>query len=790
MAAEINASQDAFVIGSGTSSSAVVHLAPLGLLHNLSFAEGENSIVFFRDLRNVMSTFLKAEIAAMSCDQICASSSTPDGILRNRQAEVFISLVLEVRQSATSSLELAAPALQALQMLLQSQWQPVNLFTPDFLNVLVCLLSADDCCEQNTSISSSSSSIAEDLLSTVLRKLPRNLDSMLDVIFQVLRQEVPIANSPAQISILSQALGRYMVTSLPSIIKQFVTKINMSSKHELLGMSKVKADDKWRSSLTLGDTLETSVGSLGALLAPWVTASIVKIDYRSDILTLEFRTGAFLSLVQVPRKTGRIRPVGHTSERRGAEIPKSVGDFPVDAAGMKENGLQFLVKKYHQLAVGLVFNYMRPLRRLNLDIQETHIAPREVECGIPKCFNEHEMVIASSSQLTTCFICDMIPAYEKSLTPRAWYCNTCRYYICYSCYPEATCLTQYLFLQGPVGETLTLHPVELENYQNVGFRNGEVIEVNVPNINDAASILESEEVGVGESLRTDYYRLTNGIGYVLRNPPGWTWHPLSAEAAAGNVDHCGKFDAKLLPSFIAPVFDFPSLSSCTSPEALTPITPPGCTPQTHTTHTAHSGHHVQQSHPLTMSSSVASSTWLSSCEIPNHKVPGSPSPQNYGVADLADLIIKLDRARKCEAILADASSQKDIEGMQLTVRSTLSELLHCALAVFEKVRDICDTDSNSTLYFLFSAHIPTPPLLPPYSRYTRTVCMHLVHTTGLTLRMSAVNTLISATQTPWIGRWMKTMTCPATRRVERLSSFLTHRSMYLYQRLWVGWRSV
>ena len=756
MAAEINAAEDAFIVGNG-ASCVVMHLPSLGPFHDMTCAEGENrdckdskenkgkgnSVGYFRDLRNLLSAYVKSDIALSSNFQ-CASSSTPDGIIRNRQAEVFISLVLDVRQAA-SSLELAAPALQALQMLLQSQWQPVNAFTPDFLSVLVSLLSSSD--ENNEQHSNSSSAIAEDLISTIFRKLPRNLDLMLDILFQTLRHESTVS-SVAQISILSQALGRYWMTSLPSITDQLVKKISVSSKHEILGMSKVKADNTWRSALTLGDTLETPIGAV------WMTASIVKIDRRSDNLTLEYRSGASLSLLQVHRTTGRIRPVGSQSNDnfRVGDLTKLNEDLPCAADGVVGSGIHYAVRKYHDLRLGLCFNYMKPPRR-HIDTREHTPSgmSAEKECAAPKCLSDHDMVVSSESQLTTCFICDMIPAYEECKGPRGWYCNTCRYYICYSCYPETSeatetsdpphsfevCgasegygatetagATQFLFLHGPVGGTLAPCFADPGHLLAYGIRSGEVIEVDIPHstrsYNSAISALESEDREEnGWNSRSDYYRLTSGAGYVPRHPVGWTWHPLPSDPSNGVVASgepydrvidrepdrltdrlSDAFDAKKLHSFIAPTPDFPSISSCTSPEALTPVTPPP--PHTFYANTAHntystSAHHTHRSinshvtqYPHNASSPCASSSSASSStpNFMNHKVQG---PRNYGVPDLVDLIIKLDRARKNELIqIVDKTenAKNAVNGSkegQLKVASVVVELLQCALAVFEKV---------------------------------------------------------------------------------------------------------
>ena len=386
----IDITRDAYFVGVSGQYGRCLHLPILGNLHNICLREEDDNVGYFKDLRELFLSFTEADVCPAVKLKSVDASSPADENMRKHQVDVFIALVLEVRRSGVSSIELAAPALLALLMLLKSHWESATLFTTEFLAILVSLLNSDDGAEIQSSLNygSTACSIAEDIILTIIQRRPRNFEMLLDVVFSSLRGEPSVYCSVSQTSILSQALGSYLLTALPMIVAHSIKKTSVSSERELLGLSKAKADKAWRMSLNLGDILE-----LNTYDEPycWTSASIVKINHKTDTFTLEYRTSALstldtegitsnvaasqLLLVQVARSTIRIRPVPGTTEgshscSRNFHVTSGwddghsrVHDTAASADAYEEShgeleDAQYRVTSNHRLAVGLVFNSM------------------------------------------------------------------------------------------------------------------------------------------------------------------------------------------------------------------------------------------------------------------------------------------------------------------------------------------------------------------------------------------------------------------------------------------------
>lgn len=389
VANEIDTTRDAYFVGVSRQFGRCFHLPILGILHNICLREEDSNVGYFKDLRELCVKFTEADIYPALKFRSADTTSLADENMRKHQVDVFIALVLDVRRSGVSSIELAAPALLALLMLLKSHWESATLFGAEFLAILVSLLNSDDGTEIQSSLNygSSACSIAEDIILTIIQRKTRNFEMVLDVIFSSLRGESSIYCSVSQTSILSQALGSYLLTALPAIIAHSVKKTSVTSECELLGQSKAKADKAWRVSLNLGDVLE-----LNTYDEPysWTSASIVKINHKTDTFTLEYRIRApsalnvegvpsstaasQLLLVHVARSTSRIRPVpdateGSHSKSRNTQDTSGWEDTQSRVRGIAASAseeshseledAQYRVTSNHRLAVGLVFNSMK-----------------------------------------------------------------------------------------------------------------------------------------------------------------------------------------------------------------------------------------------------------------------------------------------------------------------------------------------------------------------------------------------------------------------------------------------
>ena len=761
IAAEIDLSEDAYIIEFQSTHGVIFHLAPLGLMHSISFTEGERSVTPSRDFSHVLYNYLRSQIiSTLNHTNTCAAGSTNDEMVRNRQVEVFISLVLDVKQSGASSLQLATPALHALQMSLQSQLQPTNVFTSEFLSVLVSLLnpresnehefhSNGNCRSNSRSSSSSRSTIAEDLISMILHKLPWNSDLLLDVLFSSLKYDSLQVYSTAQISILSQALGTYFKTSLPYIITKHVKESKLSSKHEVVGINREKADNLWRNSLTLGDTLEAtaytgnqSITSSRLFSSQWVTATIVNIDYRSNTLTLEYHstspssvstvndeqphgteignlTGKSSKLLQVSRINSSIRPIGLNNSssdtayvREFPEVNRYSGVrtslstpppfYPASASAStsildveveSEDDIQYLVENNHKLRVDLIFKSMNNQKWTGLDGLKTGSISNDENNQLnttPKCLHNHDMIVTLLSDKSQhlydkkcnkshlkCNQCTQISQINKFNDTKGWYCKSCNYLLCFSCLP---CLPLERdvahYLNGPKGEIQDINSVGFQQHQNT---------LNISNLN-IRSFLESD-IGdiksiVDSTLFVDYGDINNDIDNVINygnndkdsndNKNDDNNNNSSSNDNNHNDDNIDTINNN------KHVLQYP-LSSCTSPEARTPTTPPP--PK-----------EILKKPKASEASNCNINSTSFRVETPtsirNEKVqdPCNVLKDNCSIAHLVELSIILDKARKDQILNTSKNilSNEKQAGIP-DVSSILNDLLSCALIVFEKV---------------------------------------------------------------------------------------------------------
>jgi hypothetical protein len=733
MAFDIEVSQDAFIVSaSGLNSSTILHLPQLGVLHYISLVDDEDNMVCFEDLRDILSDTLRSN---SFCDDrmiLKEESLTMDDVLRNRQAELFIDLILDVRKNSTSSLELATPVLHALQMLLKSEWQPSNSFPSEFLEVLVSLLNSEVDNRQTlntvvTSGNSSSSPIAKSLLSTILKKQPQNTEYILDVLFGSFRQVKPFLYHNAQISIISQTLGSYLNISLATAITHSVQKTNLSSEHELFGMIKLKADAAWRLGLVLGDTVETHSRSpiegfnSSSTTTSWMKACIVRIDYKADMFTLESCSPQHLlrttleapsRLIHVARGSVLIRPLNTTmnneiasgkynSHATTSNFMTSDATFDGPEIIYGEGGVQFFVGKSHKHIIDLVFDSTEVFSQHGLGVKRSAKDIYSKVEQAPKCLSCHDMAIVSLGEIAESFrlshfhfICDRCessPSFDKSKSPRGWYCDTCDHHICFSCHPEIQGLTQFLFLHGPSDSTLaqiysgTGHP---RNGSMGGFRSGDIIEVNTPSSKEDDDP-QSLERYLNENTRDkfsglDYYRLTDGSGFASKHPgDGWSWHiiptpPLRSNSTPEIVNEVDSTREMAFPSIrglSSPVTSSESLTPTSSPFVNIPSSSPLIASFSHTP--------FINPVPLSFSDDVDFTYRSNLINRPERLRP------NLELVDLIGLIVKLDKARKEEISNQQSMPVEEMKDAKLAGKLIVSlqkgELLNCALVVFEKV---------------------------------------------------------------------------------------------------------
>jgi hypothetical protein len=718
MASDIDVSTDAFIISGAARKT--VNLAPLGHLHCINFSGAERNVGYFRDFRNTLADHIRYDISSSSMVDIRSKTASSDEKLRDNQANVFIALVLDVRRSAVSSIELAAPALRALQMLLQSQWQPTASFTHEFLEVVVSMLSSLDCGEQTTSITSAASisAIAEDIISTILRRGPKNTDFLLEVLFSGLRSGPSFVCTSAQVSILSQALGAYMKTSIPNIIHRLIQKTNILSKKELLGKNAVTIDTAWRKSLNLGDDL---VVLSGAGTTDWMIASIVKIDYRTDSLTLEYRPpGAFLpgdepeflQLIQVSRSASNIKPLTYIDELTVANsMSKSnlksidTDDRAVLLSYLSEKKLSnpstasgdiiYTVKRNHKLSAGILFDSMTYKDHCDDGATDVNSSLKNNRDFSPRCALLHELAVTSLEQIIThdycsevsltCDCCGDPPSYNESTGHRGWYCDHCRYHMCFSCHPESPGVTLTMRLQRnhDVIEPLQLYHHKFPRCSSSDiFNDGDVVEVN-SSFDNSHAVHYNHDITATEppSLHDgNFYRLTDGSGYILRRPKGWSYNILTWDTEC--IDR--------------------SLSRVTAKHTVEPTEHPTFYDSepygSNVTNTRSSGNVMTYDSSECKYDLYGLSNNRSDLRSDSyHTKTSSPvvpsAVQEYRISDLVEHVIMLDKVRKSDITGSTCQGKSPESGDQSAKdkekeTSVIFKLLTCALSVFEKVRTL------------------------------------------------------------------------------------------------------
>ena len=715
-AGDIDASADASLIGGQCRKT--INLAPLGHLHSMSLTEADRNIGYFKDFRNTIADHIRSDIGSSSTVDIRSMTASSDEKLRDNQANVFIALVLDVRRSAVSSIELAAPALRALQMLLQSQWQPTAAFTHEFLEVIVSMLSYVDIGEMSELVTgaASISAIAEDIISTILLRGPKNTDFLLDVLFRGLRSDITFVFTSAQVSILSQALGAYLKTSIPNVIHRLIQKTKTLSKKELLWRNAMTVDTAWRKSLNLGDDLVV-LSSTGT--SNWMIASIVKIDYRTDSLTLEYRPpGAFLpgdepatlQLIEVSRRAGRIRPLTFIGDMTAAsamgkstsksidhdekaDTQSDLSEYNLSSPSNSSVEMVYTVKKNHRLCVGILFDFLTLKdssedREVRSQGRNNSHEDNNIDFS-PRCMHLHKMAVTSLEKVMTHFYCsedsltcgccgDYPSQHHDNNAHRGWYCDYCRYHMCFSCHPEPPKYTLIIRLERSLD---VIEPLQLfyhkfpRNSSREIFLDGNVIEVNTSFDNPNAAHYDHDISHNGFPSLHDgnFYRLTDGSGYILKRPLGWIYNIVTE--GSGCSDR--------------------SSSRVASEHTVVPV-PVGLPTLTHTNP---SGTNSAVGCPINLSpfgdqydlsgfshnkSDLGSDPYLS--------IKSSPvflsAVQDYGISDIVEHIIMLDKIRKRDIIgLKHVSKCPESEDFILKDDETSIKfkLLTCALSVFGKV---------------------------------------------------------------------------------------------------------
>lgn len=484
----------AFIVSIKDDRHSIIHISPFGALHRMNLAENEISSSCYQNLTVHISKYLRSDIYHDKDDLYTASVSIDDE-LRNHQAETFMTLVYNIQESSVLSLELASPALHALQMLLQSSWQPGCNFSSQFLEALVQILCQfedhkrpiENSSNSTSSISSSCSNIAEDLIKTIFNKYPKNNDIILDILFDKLRGVKLYSKNSILMSVLSEGLEWYMRSSLSSIVAHIVQRTNIFAQNELLGTNKAIADTKWRSSLNLGDSVEVLPDCSN--LEFWVKACIVRINLQTDTFTLEYLERPFMQqvddterssqLVQLSRTSPSIRPIGSVESREVNHYNlMNSSEVFTDAGQEKINNLdpslisnrtevkarRYTVGKHHKEIIALLFTSMKPI--MSHQPESTSDFESKQKTGIseqpPKCTRGHEMVMKFSWSITNpvCGECNRICiVHSKSLhrdqclswnnncrgcndedEDNLWYCGPCNYHVCVSCHPVAPTL--------------------------------------------------------------------------------------------------------------------------------------------------------------------------------------------------------------------------------------------------------------------------------------------------------------------------------------------------------------
>ena len=719
MASDIDVSTDAFII-SGTARK-TVNLARLGHLHCISISGAERNVGYYRDFRNTLADHIRYDISPSSRVGIRSKTASSDEKLRDNQANVFIALVLDVRRSAVSSIELAAPALRALQMLLQSQWQPTASFTHEFLEVIVSMLSSLDSGERSTSITSAASisAIAEDIISTILQRGPKNTDFLLDVLFSGLRSDPSFVCTFAQVSILSQALGAYMKTSIPNIIHRLIQKTNILSKKELLGKNAVTVDTAWRKSLNLGDDL---VVLSGAGTTDWMIASIVKIDYRTDSLTLEYRPpGAFLpgnepvslQLVQVSRSACNIRPltyiddlsVAHTMSKSSlksvttddkAVLPSDLSEKKLSNPSVTSGDIIYAVTRNHKLCVGILFDCMTC--KDHCEDRATEFKNRDFS---PRCNLLHELAVTSLKKIIThdycsevsltCDCCGDPPSYNEDTGHRGWYCDHCRYHMCFSCHPESpgVTLTMRLERSRDVIEPLQLYHHKFPRCSSSDlFNDGDVVEVNSSFDNPHAVHYNHDTTATEPPSLHDgnFYRLTDSSGYILKRPSGWSYHILTGDTEC--VDRSLSRDPA--KHIVEPAEHSTLYNSEPYGSNLTNTRSTGYVLEYDSSECKYDLSGLSHNR-----SDIGSNSYRTKASSP--VVPSAS--QEYRISDLVEHVIMLDKVRKSDITgltcqgkspesVGQSAKEMEKEKEKEKETSVIFKLLTCALSVFEKVRTL------------------------------------------------------------------------------------------------------
>ena len=269
-----------FVLPHDGIGGKILHYPSLGPLHGLSITKQMNRFTINSNIdENDITDMILTAINNMATARVPSFTLSLEDTIRSRQAETFISLVLDVRRLANGTnvhQDLSSPALYALHMLLLSDWNAQGFcFPPEFLEALVSFLTVAEDNPKKTDAplplmsrrgyhqnhgngDGSSGSIAEELLSTIFKSIPSDTASegLLDDLFQALKSGVNVVHNDAKLNILSQVLGKYISLSLPNLGFRALQQAQLSSQHAMLGQNKAKADTTWRKKLGMGDAVQ------------------------------------------------------------------------------------------------------------------------------------------------------------------------------------------------------------------------------------------------------------------------------------------------------------------------------------------------------------------------------------------------------------------------------------------------------------------------------------------------------------------------------------------------------
>lgn len=287
-----------------------IHFKKLGLLYNILLRKKNNyknmisSLIISNDyIKKFQNKIEEIFIVRLKWKNMIYNDFENENIesdndLLNRQASIFISLIMEnYDMKSSSSLIEALPALHALRQCFLSGWKPKNL---PLKFIYILLASLNNC------------GLVDDIFNVVY--VTKEIIDMILSQAAIMKNKVMIAlirlfnqNSIFgfyYVSLILECFDFLPYSLVHDIMKKSMKEIE-SSNHTYINLE----SKSWRNNLSLGDNIEININSI------WLNGIIVKIDTIKEIILIEYQENKKnLKTSTLSINSDDIRPINNMKE--------------------------------------------------------------------------------------------------------------------------------------------------------------------------------------------------------------------------------------------------------------------------------------------------------------------------------------------------------------------------------------------------------------------------------------------------------------------------------------------